>query len=132
MTVSMYPGVDQERLYPLDPAEPWPRGIARLEESLPLLTEALATVLADERDHPVRESLTPEALGSALELTLQRAPQGLDEVIEHLVRVMRAAPLTSGPRFFNQLFAGRDPAALCGELLAALGNHSVYLSLIHI
>ena len=112
--------------YPLNPQLAWPRGGDELIKGVMASLSALSELLSSETTRPVSESSDPNTMRTELGLSLSAEPQSLEEVIEHLTQVMRAAPLTSGPRFFNQLFGGRDPAAFCGELFAALGNHSVY------
>ena len=72
---------------------------------------------------PVR---TPEQLELELELPLDGRGREPEEVLEQLRRVVLATPRTSGPRFFNQLFAGRDPVAAAAEVLAGLLNVSMY------
>jgi glutamate/tyrosine decarboxylase-like PLP-dependent enzyme len=112
--------------YALDTSADWLCGDAELYQGLIKTLQIMLRLQDVEQSQPVRSSLQPEQYIDQLDLHLSEHPQELDEVIEHLGEVMRAAPLTAGPRFFNQLFGGRDPAAFCGEIFAVLGNHSVY------
>jgi len=61
-------------------------------------------------------------------LALRPGDQGLalEDVAARLGRLVELTPSTAGPRFFNQLFAGRDDAALLGEIVAATANNSMY------
>ncbi len=43
-----------------------------------------------------------------------------------MTAVVGLTPKTSGPRFFNQLFAGREPSASAAEMMGALLNTSMY------
>lgn len=63
---------------------------------------------------------------AAAELTLDGPGAPLGEVLAALERVVAATPMTAGPRFFNQLFAGHEPAALAAEMLTPLLNGSMY------
>jgi glutamate/tyrosine decarboxylase-like PLP-dependent enzyme len=62
------------------------------------------------------------------ELPLAPGANGLplEEVASRLDRLVELTPNTAGPRYFNQLFAGRDDAALLGEIVAATANNSMY------
>lgn len=66
-----------------------------------------------------------EALGS-LPITIPQQGVGEAEAIERLRRVVIATPTTSGTRFFNQLFAGRERIATIAEALTVVLNQSMY------
>ena len=61
-------------------------------------------------------------------LKLELPEQGLDlrEVGERLRTLVRHTPITTSKRFFNQLYGGREPASLLGEVVAAALNNSMY------
>lgn len=61
-----------------------------------------------------------------LDLTPPREGLPLESVAERVWSVLECTPTTAGKRYFNQLFAGRDDAALLGELLTAVANNSMY------
>lgn len=94
--------------------------------------EQLAQVMHERtaRDHEPHALPEPAELESALkqsgDLALPEAGQSLDEVADRLARVLSYTPSTTGSRFFNQLFGGRDQAALLGEMAAAGMNNSMY------
>lgn len=86
----------------------------------------LRAVLADESKHPVLPSPSPETLRRQLDLSLPSTGRSFGEVIDELIAVARVTPRTTTTRFFNQLFAGREDAAVAGEILAAVLNNSMY------
>lgn len=61
-------------------------------------------------------------------LPLAVPPQGrpFAEVVDLLDAVLTQTPATSGPRFVNQLFGGREPAGTLGELMTVVLNSSMY------
>ncbi len=68
----------------------------------------------------------PQRLEQELPLTPPREGLPIDAVAERLDRLMELTPNTAGPRYYNQLFAGRDDAAILGEIIAATANNSMY------
>jgi len=68
----------------------------------------------------------PDRLGEALALALPTRGRPLEDVVDHVAQVLAATPFTSGNRFFNQLFGGRQPAAVAAEMMAPLANSSMY------
>lgn len=78
------------------------------------------------RDDDARPLPEPQALEAELDLAPPAESRSLEEVAEQLGRLLEFTPSTSGKRFFNQLFAGRDDAALLGEIVAAVANNSPY------
>jgi len=86
----------------------------------------LREVLADAAEHPVLPSLPPEELAARLELGLTSEGRSLSRVVEDLVTLAANTPRTSSPHFFNQLFGGRETAAVVAETLSAVLNNSMY------
>lgn len=72
------------------------------------------------------ESREAGRLAAALPLAL--GPDGMPpaEVLERLRTVLQATPSSSSWRFVNQLFGGREPAAVAAEMLALVPNISMY------
>ena len=118
--------LDLDLQYSLDPNQPWHRGEHLLTDHLAQLTESMARVLEAEQSITVRQSIEPQKFIDQLKLTLPSHPTNLEDVLQQLEEIMLAAPLTTGPAFFNQLFGGRDPSSIFGEIFASLGNHSLY------
>ena len=119
-------GFDLDALYSVDPKQEWLRGDGELKQGITLLAEAFQALNTLDTEIPVRATYAPKKLAELIDLSLPTQPHSLATVINRLYEVTKLAPSTSSRAFFNQLFAGRDPAALFGELFAAFGNHSVY------
>ena len=78
-----------------------------------------------------RESTLPplraaEDLRQALSLGLPERGRPFSEVVALLDAALVHTPATSGSRFVNQLFGGREPAGTLGELLSVVVNSSMY------
>jgi glutamate/tyrosine decarboxylase-like PLP-dependent enzyme len=78
------------------------------------------------RDDEPRRLPDPHQLEAELDLAPPAESRPLEQVAERLARLLEFTPSTSGRRFYNQLFAGRDRAALLGEIVAAVANNSMY------
>ncbi|VAX42403.1 Aromatic-L-amino-acid decarboxylase [hydrothermal vent metagenome] len=68
----------------------------------------------------------PAKVEAELDLSPPREGVSIEVVAERLWLLLECTPNTSGKRYFNQLFAGRDDAAMLGEMLAAVANNSMY------
>ena len=82
--------------------------------------------LQNEVDCPVRPVLTPEQMRAQIDLDIHDEGLPLGDVVNLLRQVLEATPTTASGSFFNQLFAGRDGAAVLGDALASLLNNSMY------
>ena len=78
------------------------------------------------RDGEIYPLPDPHRVEAELDLAPPRSSQPMEVVAERLWRLLERTPNTSGKRYFNQLFAGRDDAALLGELLTVVANNSMY------
>jgi glutamate/tyrosine decarboxylase-like PLP-dependent enzyme len=94
-------------------------------ESLQFLAELLPELAASEAEIGVRPPL-PLIDASTLVPRLREEGRPLAEVLEVLAELARRVPLTTTPKFFNQLFSGRDPIATVADMLAAHLNVSMY------
>jgi len=74
------------------------------------------------------EAVAPMAQDEAKRLPVGLPARGLGEeaALELLGALVSATPPTSGPRFVNQLFAGRERVATAAELASAALNTSMY------
>lgn len=91
------------------------------------LQHAIAAAAAIAEGRLARPQPAPvEPVRVAREVALDGAGEGLDATLAALERVVAATPVTAGPRFFNQLFAGHEPAALAAEMVTPLLNSSMY------
>ncbi len=97
-----------------------------LSEALPALVALIEGHLLRERVEPVRTPLSPEALLERLDLALGEQGVPFGDVVEQLHEVLAVTPTTASDHFFNQLFGGRDGAAVVGEALAGVLNNSMY------
>ena len=97
-----------------------------LARSLGRLSELALTYAQLDDTNPVRPVLDPDHAVDSLGLALPELGSDIDAVLDRVARVLAATPSTSGPRFFNQLFAGRDPAGTVADMLASLANNSMY------
>lgn len=104
----------------------WERGTNELIEALADLTQNALHLLLEEQKIPVRSPVDPQDVPEKFSLKLPTQPQSIQEVMQGVMRLLLSAPTTSGPRFFNQLFAGHDPAGTPADMLASLCNHSMY------
>lgn len=93
--------------------------------ALEFLATLLPELAASEAEHGVRPPL-PLDQAAALVPPLSAEARPLAEVLESLRELALHTPLTTTPRFFNQLFGGRDPAATVAEMITAHLNVSMY------
>jgi glutamate/tyrosine decarboxylase-like PLP-dependent enzyme len=95
-------------------------------KELELFQKLAAYLLDDEKEFPVAKPIPPLNLGETLDLELES--QGLDDVaLENILKaLLHATPKTASKRFFNQLFGGRQPKAVLGDLLSVMLNNSMY------
>ncbi len=63
---------------------------------------------------------------NTLPIALPRTGLGEAEALRRLAQIVAATPTTSGPRFVNQLFAGRERLATAAEIVTAALNTSMY------
>jgi glutamate/tyrosine decarboxylase-like PLP-dependent enzyme len=83
-------------------------------------------VVASEQATPVKETMPPARVTDALDLTLPEEGLTLESVVDKLRCVLMATPSTGSHRFFNQLFGGRDPVAVLGDMIVPVLNNSMY------
>lgn len=100
--------------------------ITDIPHALRLAQELAQSFVDDAEARPARPRVEPEVFRAHRSLELPAEPRPLDEVMADLRFLLENTPNTAGPRFFNQLFAGRDPAAVLGEVIAAVTNNSMY------
>jgi len=91
----------------------------------------LFTTLTEQRQtqeerEPVAPAVPPETLLDELPLELPEQGLAFEEVAERLSAVIEATPSTAPGRFYNQLFGGREPFAVLGDLVATGLNNSMY------
>lgn len=97
-----------------------------LEHVAQLFSRILRERQLQEDAQPVVPPRSPGELRERLDLGLPDQGLDLDTVGERLGDLVRLTPSTASSSFFNQLFGGREPAALLGETVAAVLNGSMY------
>ena len=97
-----------------------------LKHTLQQTFEIALNQVEREQTTDVTVPASPEEVRRAVELGLPAAGHGRGIALEKVARVVELTPKTSGRRFFNQLFAGREPLATSAEMLVALLNSSMY------
>ena len=97
-----------------------------LDQALRHLAELVQEQLVQEQAHPVGAVGSPREVGHILDLQLKESGLDLEQLLGQTKELLKHTPHTASPRFFNQLFGGRDNIAVLGECLAAVLNNSMY------
>jgi len=85
------------------------------------LLDGIKQIAAAEHEKSPSGKRDVEALAS-----ISGEPQSFRKVINDLCEVVSRVPHTDGDTFWNQLFGGRNEAAIAGEFAAAITNNSMY------
>ncbi len=93
---------------------------------LDTLFELASRQLAAEAELPATTGRPPDELVRELGIALGEEGRSFEEVAARLGRLLAATPSSASPRFFNQLFGGRDDIAVLAEMLTPLVNSSMY------
>ncbi len=104
-------------------------GRDRVERARRALEQAfeLAVAQIDAEDTlPRRADSTPARLRDELGIAIDPRGASFAEVVTRLRRILAETPSAASPRFFNQLFGGREPIAVVAEMLTPLTNTSMY------
>jgi len=97
-----------------------------MEKTLSDFTGIIRKLLEEEKERPVARHIPAAELFETLDLSLPEAPTSDKFHLESLYDLARNTPKTATNRFFNQLFGGRNPHAVLGDLLAVFLNNSMY------
>ena len=97
-----------------------------IDKELDVFNQIAKALFTDEQENPISEVIPPNKLAARLsiELNEEAIPDGVFE--KTLKEIILKTPKTSSKLFFNQLFGGRQPKAVLGELLSVLLNNSMY------
>ena len=98
----------------------------RTRRALERAFEVAWAQIESEAELPRRGERTAEELYDELGIAIDPRGVGFDEVVAKLRRILAATPSSASPRFFNQLFGGRDEIAVVAEMLTPLTNTSMY------
>lgn len=97
-----------------------------INKDLEVFNEIAKALLIDEVENPISEVIPPNELHGRLSVELNEDAIP-DPVFEKALKeIVLKTPKTSSKLFFNQLFGGRQPKAVLGELLSVLLNNSMY------
>ena len=97
-----------------------------IEKELQVFQEITKSLLKDEIERPVSKVIPPNQLHQQLDISLEEKGISDERFNELLKEVILSTPKTSSKLFFNQLFGGRQPKAVLGELLSVILNNSMY------
>lgn len=100
--------------------------MSEMKKELITFQRIAEALLAHEQQNPVAEKIETSNLYEQLDLSLSDAPMNDDGFEEALSELVLATPKTGTRLFFNQLFGGRQPKAVLGDLLAVMLNNSMY------
>lgn len=100
--------------------------MSELSNDLILFNELVEVLLNEEENHPVAKRIDSNDLYNTIDLSLNKTAMVDDTFKKVLKDVLIATPKTATNLFFNQLFGGRQPKAVLGDLLAVLLNNSMY------
>ena len=111
-------------------ATPRPPGRDRVEHARQALERAFELAVAQidtEADLPrPRRQHTGASCSDELGIAIDPRGASFAEVVAKLGRILAETPSAASPRFFNQLFGGREPIAVVAEMLTPLTNTSMY------
>lgn len=100
--------------------------MSTIKNDLELFNELAEVLLNEEQQNPVAERIEANQLYDTIDLSLHDTAM-VDDAFKSLLQdVLVATPKTATSLFFNQLFGGRQPKAVLGDLLAVLLNNSMY------
>ena len=102
------------------------RRVERARRALERAFEIAVAQIDGEASLPRRGDSTPDKLRRELGIAIDPGGSTFDEVTGKLRRILAETPSPASPRFFNQLFGGRDPVAVVAEMLTPLTNTSMY------
>jgi sulfinoalanine decarboxylase len=97
-----------------------------MQEELKIFEKIVQKLLIKENEEPVATPLQSETVMQ--QLNLEFSDNGLtdSELSDTIEQAVLNTPRTATNLFFNQLFGGRQPKAVLGDLLAVVLNNSMY------
>ena len=98
----------------------------KTEEALQRTMQIASALMDAEAREGVVPHRTPRELHDRLDLELSDDGMPSEMVFDLLEEIVLATPRTASDRFYNQLFAGRDPVASAAEMLTVMLNSSMY------
>ena len=90
------------------------------------IVNLVEAVLKSEQNAPAVIPQEASTLQNLLDLDFADKGMSDSDLLSVLKSIIDHTPKTASPAFFNQLFGGRQPKAVAGEVLAAMLNNSMY------
>ena len=100
--------------------------IDNFKETWQKVQELVFNRLNNEEDKYLFDKMSPEELKSILQLKIDDHGLSLKDVLSKMEKILDATPSSSNPRFLNQLFGGRETAAVIADIMCILSNSSMY------
>lgn len=97
-----------------------------MQNTLQTFVRMAQNLLDDESRQPVADFIPSQELFESLDLALNEEPMSEQDFEKALESLVLKSPRTATVGFFNQLFGGRNPHAVLGDLLAVMLNNSMY------
>lgn len=97
-----------------------------MRDELRLFQDLCEILLQSEDENPIVPPIKIPELFDKIDLALREEPQVDSDFINTLKKLIQHTPKTASNRFFNQLYGGRVPKAVLGDLLAVMLNTSMY------
>lgn len=97
-----------------------------MQSELKFFNELVQKLLAKEKTEPVVEPLPTSTVISELDLDFSDEAMSEEDWENVVANAVMRTPRTASKLFFNQLFGGRQPKAVLGDLLAVILNNSMY------
>ncbi len=95
-------------------------------KELAFFNEIVSKLLEIEENEPVVKPIPTDAVIQNLDLGFEDEPMDESNWKEVVENAVMNTPRTASKLFFNQLFGGRQPKAVLGDLLAVILNNSMY------
>lgn len=97
-----------------------------INRELDVFNDIAQALLADEEANPIAPVVPAKELHNEFSIELNEEPIPDSAFDKALKEIVLSTPKTSSKLFFNQLFGGRQPKAVLGELLSIMLNNSMY------
>ena len=97
-----------------------------MEQMLLLFQDLAKHILQEDKETPNSPHLSVTDLWDTIDLTFTENGVESSKLKEDLLQLMKYTPKTASKTFFNQLFGGRMPEAILGDLIAVMLNNSMY------
>ena len=97
-----------------------------MQSELEFFNKIVTKLIENEKTEPVVSPLPTDTVIADLDLSFNDEGLAEDEWQNIVENAIMHTPRTASKLFFNQLFGGRQPKAVIGDLLAVVLNNSMY------